>query len=169
LKKVVKAIGISLVVISSSFFANAAQAAQKIGYIGTAYIISKLPQREAILTELKGQLKDDQAELDKIRTSIQSKAQKIERDGALLGADGVQKLKIEISSLQAEGKIKGEAYQKKVQSLEYKARKKMIDLIQKSTKKVAEKEGYDLVIDSQSLQYVKTEFNLTEKVLADLK
>lgn len=169
MKKIVKAAGISLVVLSASMFANAAEAAQKVGYISTAYIVKNMPQREAIMTKLQGELKDDRAELERISAAINTKAQQIERDGALLGEDGIQKLKIDISSLQAEGKIKQEAYQKKAQALEFKARSQTLELIQKAVEKIANKDGFDMVIDAQSLQFAKPELNLTEKVLAELK
>ncbi|GLO60178.1 chaperone protein Skp [Vibrio sp. MACH09] len=168
MKNIVKAAGISLV-IGCSFFANAAEAAQKVGYIGTAYIVKNMPQREAIMSKLQGELKDDRAELEKISADINLKAQKIERDGALLGAEGVQKLKIEISSLQAEGKIKQDAYQQKAQALEFQARNETLALIQKAVEKIAKKEGFDMVIDAQSLQYANPDLNLTDKVLAELK
>lgn len=45
----------------------------------------------------------------------------------------------------------------------------MVAVIQKATTKIAEKEGYDMVIDSQILLYSNEESNLTEKVLAELK
>ncbi|WED21175.1 OmpH family outer membrane protein [Vibrio sp. JC009] len=169
MKKMVKAAGIGLVILSSSLFANAAEAAQKIGYVGTNYIIKQLPQRESIITDLQNELKDDRAELDKIGAAIKTKAQKIERDGALLGDEGIQKLKIEISSLQAEGKIKQEAFAKKAKGLEIKAKQEMMKLVQSAVDKVAEKEGYDIVVDGSMLVYATQDANLTEKVLAELK
>ncbi|MDG3088861.1 OmpH family outer membrane protein [Vibrio hannami] len=169
MKKVIKAAGISLVVLTSSVFANAAEAAQKIGYISTGYVVQNMPQREAIITKLQEELKDDRAELDKLGASIQTKQQKIERDGSLLGDDGVQKLRIEIEQLKVEGKVKQNDYNKKVKALEYRAQAEMMKLIQKATKEVAEKEGFDMVMDAQSLQFAKPELNLTEKVLAGLK
>lgn len=169
MKNMLKAAGLGLVILSSACFANAAEAAQKVGYIATNFVISKLPQREAIVTKLQNELKDDRAELDKIRADIQTKAQQIERDGALLGEEGVENLKIEISSLQGKGKIKQDAFNKKAKAMEFQAQKEMLDLIQDAVKKVAEKEGFDMVIDSQSLQYAKPELNLTDKVLAELK
>ncbi len=164
-----KAVGVSLVIATSSLMANSAMAAQKIGYVGTAYILQKMPQREAILAKLQKELKDDRAELEKISAEIKTKAEKIKRDEALLGENGVQKLKIEINSLQGEGKIKNEAYQKKAHELEYKARNEMLTLVQKSVEKIAKKEGYNMIIDAQSLQYSDPGLNITEKVLADLK
>ncbi len=169
MKKLVKVIGLSFVVISSAFFANAAQAAQKIGYVSTAYLISKLPQREAIMNKLQADLKDDRAELDKIRNSMESKFKKIERDGELLGKEGVQKLQIEIRSLQAEGQIKKDAFNQKAQSLDIKSRQQMIDMIQNAAAKVAKKEGVTMIVDSQVILFADDALNLTEKVLAELK
>jgi outer membrane protein len=45
----------------------------------------------------------------------------------------------------------------------------MGQLIQDAVSKIAEAENYDMVIDSQALQYSKPDLNLTEKVLAELK
>lgn len=168
MNKLVKAIGISLIVVSSSFVANAAQAAQKIGYVSTGYIISKFPQREAIVKKLQAELKDDRAELDRIKAAIATKSQEIERDALLLGESGVQKLQIEISNLSGEGKIKQEAFNRKAQSLDRKSRQEMLAVIQKATTKVAEKEGYDMVVDSQMLLYSNQDSDLTQKVLAEL-
>ena len=36
-------------------------------------------------------------------------------------------------------------------------------------KKVAEKEGYDIVVDIQTMQYGKPEYNISEKVIKTLK
>ncbi|UGA55501.1 OmpH family outer membrane protein [Vibrio sp. DW001] len=169
MNKLVRTVGLSLVVASSAFFVNAAEAAQKIGYVSTGYIISKFPQREAIVKKLQAELKDDRAELERLQASMTKKSQEIERNGALLGEEGIQKLKIEISQLNAEGQIKQDAYKKKAQSLDVKSRQQMVAVIQKATTKIAEKEGYDMVIDSQILLYSNEESNLTEKVLAELK
>ncbi|MDV7105041.1 OmpH family outer membrane protein [Vibrio sp. TH_r3] len=168
MKKLVKVVGVSLVIISSAFFANAAEAAQKVGYISTSYIISKLPQREAIVKKLQAELKDDRAELEKLQAEISTKHQKIQRDGALLGTEGVEKLEIEISKLNAEGQIKQQSFKKKAQSLDMQSRQEMLKLIQEATSKVAKKEGFDMVIDSQTLLYASDDSDLTKKVLAEL-
>ncbi len=169
MKKLVKVVGLSLVIVSSTFFANAAEAAQKIGYVSTGYLISKLPQRESIMKKLQAELKDDRAELEKIKKSMDKKLKKIERDGELLGKEGIQKLQIEIRSLQAEGQIKKDAFNQKAQSLDIKSRQQMIELIQKAAKKVAKKEGVTMIVDSQVVLYANDSLNLTKKVLAELK
>ncbi|CAK3052845.1 hypothetical protein VCRA2119O149_7440002 [Vibrio crassostreae] len=42
-------------------------------------------------------------------------------------------------------------------------------MIQDAVTKVAEKEGYDMIVDIQALQYGKPEYNISEKVIKALK
>lgn len=169
MKKIVKAAGISLVILSSSFMAHSAEAAQKVGYVSTGYLMSKLPQREAIVKQLQQENRDDQVALQKLEAKIKTKVEQAKRDRELLGEEGLQKLQIEIASLQKEGQLKASKFKKQRQEREYKAQREMGQLIQDAVSKIAEAEGYDMVIDSQALQYAKPDLNLTEKVLAELK
>lgn len=169
MKKLVKAVGLSFVVVSSAFFANAAEAAQKVGYINTGYIIQNLPQREIIIKKNQTALKDARAELDKLRAKIDSMRTDIKKNGEINGPDWVKKQLVEIRKLEAEGEFNAEEYNKKAQSMEFQSRQQMIALIQEATKKIAEKEGYEMVVDAQALLYSDDASNLTKKVLAELK
>jgi outer membrane protein len=131
--------------------------------------MSKLPQREAIVKQLQQENRDDQAELQKLEAKINTKIEQAKRDRELLGEEGLQKLQIEIASLQKEGQLKANKFKKERQEREYNAQRDMGKLIQDAVSKIAEAEGYDIVVDSQALQYAKPDQNLTEKVLAELK
>ncbi|MGX6655626.1 OmpH family outer membrane protein, partial [Vibrio cholerae] len=48
-------------------------------------------------------------------------------------------------------------------------KQKLFKVIQDAVKKVAEKEGYDIVLDTSSMQYGKPEHNLSEKVIKAIK
>ncbi|HIF9001792.1 TPA: OmpH family outer membrane protein, partial [Vibrio cholerae] len=48
MKNMIKAASLGLIILSSSMMANAAEAAQKIGYINTAQVFQALPQREVV-------------------------------------------------------------------------------------------------------------------------
>ncbi|MEF1289618.1 molecular chaperone, partial [Vibrio sp. M260118] len=67
MNKTIKAAGLSLLVMTSSFFANAAEAAQKIGYVNTAQVFQQLPQREVVAQKLQEEFKDKSAELQAIQ------------------------------------------------------------------------------------------------------
>lgn len=60
LNKMIKAAGLGLLVLSSSMFANAAEAAQKIAYVNTAQVFQALPQREVVLQKCRKTLRAKQ-------------------------------------------------------------------------------------------------------------
>ena len=109
MKKLLKAAGISLLLLTSSFFANAAQAAQKIAYVNTAEVFQALPQREVVAKQMQQEFKDKAAELQSIKAQAQEKIKKLQRDGSIMSQSDVEKLRIEISQLESTYKIKGQA------------------------------------------------------------
>lgn len=169
MNKMIKAAGVSLVVLTSSFFANAAEAAQKVGYINTAQVFQELPQREVVLQKMQEEFKDKADELKAIQAEAKTKIEKLQRDGELLGQDEVEKLRVEIAQLDSKYKIKGQALEKASARREAQEKQKLFKVIQDAVKKVAEKEGYDIIIDIQTMQYGKPEFNISEKVINELK
>ncbi|GAB7218215.1 OmpH family outer membrane protein [Vibrio comitans] len=169
MKKLIKAAGLSLVVLSTSLVANAAEAAQKVAYVNTAQIFQELPQREAVLKTLQDEFKDKSAELKEIEGKIKSKMDQARRDGELLGDDGVRKLQIEIAGLEAEYKLKGQALERDGKRREAQEKQKLFKVIQDAIGVVAEREGIDMVVDAQALQYAKPELDLSQKVIDELK
>ncbi len=164
-----KAAGLGLIVLSSSFFATAAEAAQKIGYVNTAQVFQALPQREVVLQKMQEEFKDKAAELQSIQAEAQTKIEKLKRDGELLGPEEVEKLRIEVGQLDSKYKIKAQALEKASQRREAQEKQKLFKVIQEAVEKVAEKEGYDMIVDISTLQYAKPEYNISEKVIKSLK
>ncbi|GAM57360.1 outer membrane protein H precursor [Vibrio ishigakensis] len=169
MKKLIKAAGLSLVVLSSSLVAHAAEAAQKVAYVNTAQIFQELPQREAVLKNLQDEFKDRTAELKALETKIKSKVDQARRDAELLGDDGVRQIQIEIAGLEAEYKLKGQSLERDGKRREAQEKQKLFKAIQDAVAKVAEKEGIDMVVDAQALQYAKPELDLSQKVIDELK
>lgn len=167
--KTIKAAGLGLLVMTSSLFANAAEAAQKIGYVNTAQVFQELPQREAVLQQMQKEFKDKADELKAIQAEAKIKIEKLKRDGELLGQEEVEKLRIEIGQLDSKYKIKGQALEQASARREAQEKAKLFQIIQKAVKEVAEKQGYDMVIDITALQYSKAEYNISEDVINALK
>lgn len=167
--KLMKAAGLSLVVLTTTMVANAAEAAQKVAYVNTAQIFQELPQREAVLKTLQDEFKDKSAELKALETKITSKVEQMRRDAELLGDDGVRGLQIEVAGLEAEYKLKGQALERDGQRREAQEKQKLFKAIQDAVKVVAQREGVDMVIDAQALQYAKPELDLSDKVIKELK
>lgn len=169
MKNMMKAAGVSLLILSTSMFANAAEAAQKVGYINTAQVFQALPQREVVLQKMKSEFEDKAAELQSIQAEAKTKIEKLKRDASLMSQDEVEKLRIEIGQLDSTYKIKAQALDKASGQREAQEKQKLFKVIQDAVKKVAEKEGYDMIIDVNAMSYGKPEFNISEKVIKEIK
>lgn len=168
MKNMIKAAGVSLLLLSSSMFANAAEAAQR--------SLTSIPLRYSKLcrsvkwcyrncrksSKISGRATSDQAE-------AKIKIEKLKRDGELLGQDEVEKLRIEIGQLDSKYKIKAQALEQASARREAEEKQKLFKVIQDAVKAVSEKEGYDLVIDTTALQYGNPEYNISEKVIKAIK
>lgn len=128
-----------------------------------------LPQREVVLQKMQEEFKDKAAELQAIQADAKTKIEKLKRDGQLMGQDEVEKLRIEIGQLDSKYKIKAQALEQASARREAEEKQKLFKVIQDAVKKVAEKEGYDIVLDTSSMQYGKPEHNLSEKVIKAIK
>ncbi len=93
----------------------------------------------------------------------------MKRDGELLGQEEVEKLRIEIGQLDSKYKIKAQALEQASARREAEEKQKLFKVIQDAVKAVAEKEGYDLVVDTTALQYGNPEYNISEKVIKAIK
>ncbi|WP_117233484.1 OmpH family outer membrane protein [Vibrio maerlii] len=169
MKNMMKTAGLCLLLLSSSMMATAAEAAQKVGYINTAQVFQALPQREVVLQKMQEEFKDKADELKAIQADAKTKIEKLKRDGELMSPDDVQKLRVEIAELDSKYKIKGQALEQASARREAQEKQKLFMQIQEAVEKVAEKEGYDIIIDIQTMQYGKPEFNISEKVINQLK
>lgn len=169
LKNTIKAASVSLIILSSAFFAQAAEAAQKIGFINTAQVFQALPQREVVLQQMQNEFKDKAAELQNIQAQAKTKIEKLRRDAELMSQDDIEKLRIEIGQLDSKYKIKAEALEQASARREGEEKQKLFKIIQDAVKKVAEKEGYDIIVDVSAMQYGKAEYNISEKVIKEIK
>jgi len=138
--------------------------AQKIAYVNTANVFQSIPQREAVLSKMQTEFKEKAKELESLQLTAKAKIEKLKRSGELLGPDEVEKLRREIAELDSKYKIKAQSLEKASMRREAEEKKKLFDMIEDAVKKVAEKEGYDMVIDIATLQYGNGEYDITENV-----
>lgn len=169
MKNIIKAAGVSLIVLGSSFIAQAAEAAQKVGYINTAQVFQALPQRDVVLQKMQDEFKDKAAELQSIQAEAKTKIEKLKRDSELMSESDVEKLRIEIGQLDSKYKIKAQALDQASKRREAQEKQKLFKVIQDAVQKVAEQEGYDMIIDVSAMQYGKPEYNISEQVIKAIK
>lgn len=164
-----KITGISLVVLTASLTAQAAQAAQKIGYVNTAKVFQTVPQVQAVEQKLEKSSKDKRAELDKLKKQIDTKVEKLKRDAQLMSTNDVDNLRIDIQSMQAKLEVKGKSFQADINKMKQEEMQKINVKIQAAIDKVAKKDGYDIVLNGQALVYATPSADITDSVIKELK
>ena len=165
----IKAVGISLLVMASSCWANAAQAEQKIGYVNSAKVFQALPQREVVAKKLQKEFKDKSAELQAIQAKGKTKVEKLKRDGELMSQDDIDKLRLEISQLESELKLKAQSFDKLRQRRQAEEEQKLFHIIQKAINQIAQKQGFDMVLEQQAVRFSKPENDISNAVIDSLK
>lgn len=164
-----KTAGLSLLLLSSSMMATAAEAAQKIGYVNTAQVFQSLPQKDVVQQQLQEEFKDKDGELKKLAAERMTLIEKVKRNKDLMTADEMQNTRIEIGKLESTLDIKQKSLQGEFKRREAQETQKLLKVISNATQKVAEKNGYDIVFDIQGLAYAKPEHNISELVINELK
>lgn len=164
-----KAAGLSLVILSSSMYANAAEAAQKVGYVATGQAMGQLAQRYNVAEKLRKEFKDRIDELRGIEGRMKSKVEKMKRDGELMSASERTKIQRELASLDADYKLKAKALQEDQRRRGAEEEQKLVKKIRTAIQDVAKREGYDLVVDANAVLYANPKDDLSSKVISAVK
>ncbi|MCG7585209.1 OmpH family outer membrane protein [Photobacterium sp. OFAV2-7] len=169
MKQWIKAAGLSLVILSSSMYAQAAEAAQKVGYVATGQAMAQLAKRYNVAEKLRGEFKDRIDELRGIESRMKTKVDKMKRDGELMSASDRTKLQREMASLESNYKLKAKALQEDQRRRSAEEEQKLVQKIRKAIQDVAKREGYDIVIDANAVLHASPKDDLSSKVISAVK
>nr|WP_244868949.1 molecular chaperone Skp [Photorhabdus noenieputensis] len=150
-------------------FSVGAQAADKIAVVNVGEIFQQLPAREAVAKQLENEFKNRASELQRMETDLQSKIQKLQRDGSTMKSSERTKLEKDVMAKREEFAKKAQAFEQDHRRREMEERNKILSRIQDAIKVVAGKEGYDVVIDANAVAYSVSGKNITASVLKQVK
>ncbi|MFP9229878.1 molecular chaperone Skp [Pectobacterium cacticida] len=145
------------------------QAADKIAVVNVSSIFQQLPQREAVGKQLENEFKGRASELQTMETSLQTKMQKLQRDGSTMKASERTKMEKDIMAQREQFSKKAQAFDQDNRRRQMEERNKILTRIQNAVKAVASKEGYDVVIDANAVAYVTNAKDITADVLKQVK
>ncbi|MBC7002884.1 OmpH family outer membrane protein [Photobacterium sp. BZF1] len=169
MKQWMKAAGLSLVILSSSFYAQAAEAAQKVGYVATGQAMAQLAQRYNVSEKLRNEFKDRIDELRGIEGRMKTKVDKMKRDGELMSSSEKTKLQREMQALESNYKLKAQALQEDQRRRGAEEEQKLVQKLRTAIQDVAKREGYDLVVDANAVLYASPSDDLSSKVISAVK
>nr|WP_237735487.1 molecular chaperone Skp [Serratia fonticola] len=164
-KKWLCAAGLGLAMAASA----GVQAADKIAVVNVSSIFQQLPARETVAKQLESEFKGRAGELQNMERDLQTKMQKLQRDGSTMKASDRTKMEKDVMAQREKFSQKAQAFEQDNRRRQMEERNKILSRIQDAVKAVASKEGYDVVIDANAVAYAGTSKDITADVLKQVK
>ncbi|MDX5628007.1 MULTISPECIES: molecular chaperone Skp [unclassified Brenneria] len=165
MKKWLCAAGLGLALAASA----GVQAADKIAVVNVSSIFQQLPQRDTVARQLENEFKGRASELQSMEKDLQTKMQKLQRDGSTMKASERSKMEKDIMAQRDQFSAKAQAFDQDNRRRQMEERNKILSRIQDAVKSVASKEGYDVVIDANAVAYSANAKDITADVLKQVK
>ncbi|WP_297483564.1 OmpH family outer membrane protein [uncultured Photobacterium sp.] len=169
MKQWIKAASLGLVILSSSMYANAAEAAQKIGYVSTSQAMSELATRYKVQQKLQKEFSGRVAALRSIEGKMKTKIEKMKRDGELMTPTQRTDIQRQLATLDSDYKLKAKALTEDQRRRGMEEEQKLVKKIRTAIDTVAKKNGYNLVLDAQAVLFASKSDDLSSKVIAAVK
>ncbi|GGD56851.1 OmpH family outer membrane protein [Lacimicrobium alkaliphilum] len=152
-------------VLGTSMLSSAAMAAQKIGVVNVQGVFQSLPQAAVIQENIRNEFKDQIEEIGRMEKDIKYYMEKRERDAATMSDAERKELEDKLISLRDEYAGKTQPLQQQIQTRQGEERDKLLGLIKQAIDGIAEKENYDLVLNSNAVAYMAEANNLSQQVV----
>ena len=151
------------------FMAGSAQAEMKIAVVNFQRLADESPQAKAASQVLQNEFAPRQRELQQMEKDLQTKADKLNKDGALMADKDKKALEKELTKGQTELQSEGEAFTEEVNTRRNEELTKLQALLVTEVSGFAKNGGYDLVIPTSVALFAKDTFDVTAQVLTYLQ
>lgn len=164
MKKLLCAAGLGLALAVSA----GVQAADKIAVVNVSSIFQQLPQRATVAKQLENEFKGRATELQSQERDLQTKMQRLQRDGSTMKASERSRME-KMSCLSVKLSLQSPVFEQDNRRRQMEERNKLLSRIQDAVKKVADSDGYDVVIDANAVAYASNAKDITADVLKQVK
>ncbi|WP_244623139.1 OmpH family outer membrane protein [Shewanella salipaludis] len=142
--------------------------AEKIAVVDINAVVQQLPQREQIGKSIQAEFADRVAEVKKMEEELRSMLEKQQRDGALMSDAQKTELVRKMESAKAEYQLKGKALDEDFRRRNGEEKNKLLTQVQNAVNTIAQKEQYDMVLQSGAVVFVKPDADISNKVIEAL-
>ncbi|AKC31895.1 OmpH family outer membrane protein [Candidatus Pantoea carbekii] len=165
MKKLLYAVAISF----SLVFCVSIQAAEKIAVVNIYRVFKELPQSAIAAKDLENEFQGRSTELKNQEYELRKKIHKLQRDISILKPSERKRMEREIIMQREDFSNKAEAFDEDKHRRQTEERNKLLRRIRAAVKKVAESQGYDMVIDTDAIAYFSTKQEITSEVIKQVK
>ncbi|MGD9841931.1 MAG: OmpH family outer membrane protein [Steroidobacteraceae bacterium] len=160
---------VAAVMVLAMFAAGSAYAEMKIAIVDFQRLVEESPQAKAAGQVLQTEFASRQRELQQKEKDLQTKAEKLSRDAAIMSEQEMASLKKELTKGQSDLQRDGEAFNEEVNSRRNEELGKLQALLVTEVAAFAKTGAYDLMIPSSVALYSKDTYNVTAQVLTYLQ
>ena len=147
--------------------ATSAQAADKIAIVNMGNLFQQVAQKTGVSATLENEFKGRASELQRMEGDLQSKMQRLQRDGSTMKASERSKLEKDVMSQRQTFSQKAQAFE---QDRSNEERGKLVTRIQSAVKAVAADQSIDLVVDANAVAFNSSDVkDITADVLKQVK
>lgn len=140
----------------------------KIGYVDVPYLIDNSPQAKEASGQLEEEFGAAQQKLQQEQQEYQRLQEKMQKDGLVMSDSDRQDIEQRMRELKREIQRNEEAFREELNIQRNDAFKRVRNAVMQAVQKLAEEEGYDLIVGQGAL-YASEGVNLTERVLERMK
>lgn len=145
-------------------FAQTAMAELKIAVVDVNEAVGQTAEARAFLERVQGELKPDQ---DRIRALTADKSrieERVERDGEVMSAAERVKLSEEYERVTSDLQYQAESYQKSLNRRRNELFREMGPRVQTALNEIIQADGFDMVVPSGAVIYVKPDHDITRRL-----
>ncbi len=150
--------------------AASAQAADKVAVVNMGSLFQQVAQKTGVSKTLENEFKGRASELQRMETDLQSKMQRLQRDGSTMKASDRSKLEKDVMAGRQEFSGKAQQFEQDRARRSNEERGKLVTRIQSAVKSVAADQDIDLVLDANTVAYAGSDVkDITADVLKQVK
>ena len=166
MKKWLVAAGLGIALVTSA----GVQAASDIAVVNMGSLFQQVAQNSGVSNTLENEFKGRASELQSLETNLQTKMQRLQRDGSTMKAAERTKLESQVMAERETFAGKAQAFEQDRNRRSNEERGKLVTRIQAAVKKVADDKRYDVVLDASTVAYTgKNVTDITSDVLKQVK
>ncbi|MEX5409386.1 molecular chaperone Skp [Atlantibacter hermannii] len=150
--------------------AASAQAADKVAVVNMQNLFQQVAQNTGVSKTLENEFKSRGSELQRQESDLQTKMQRLQRDGSTMKASDRTKLEKDIMTQRQAFGTKAQQFEQDRARRSNEERGKLVSRIQAAVKKVAADQDVDLVLDANTVVYNGSDVkDITADVLKQVK
>lgn len=151
-----------------SAFADAASTPAKVAVMDFPKILKNSPQMEAVGNKLKKEFKPRQDKIIALQKTLEADQSKLKRDASIMAEKEMVSLRDKIAASQRDIRRLEEDYLSDARAAQKKAMEQIVQKVNVFVKKVADKDGYSIVLQKGGVVYASDKVDITDQVIKEL-